>query len=72
MFLGYKGTGYETIRHHLLQTEKYFKNREEEHVRLMFVEVEGLYMEGQGKRKSRKEEKGGCSSGWERCGKRTS
>lgn len=69
--LGYRVISHETIRQHLLQVSSIPKKREPVHQSVLFVEVDGLYVKRQGKRKKGKEEKiAAVHQGWEVSGKR--
>lgn len=71
-FLGYNVISHETIRQHLLQSECIPRDKEPVSGRVLFVEVDGLYIKRQGKRKKGKEEKiAAVHQGWERSGKRS-
>lgn len=71
--LGYRVISHEAIRQHLLQVESIQKKREPVHSPVLFVEVDGLYIKRQEKRKRGKEEKiAAVHQGWEINGKRVS
>lgn len=72
-FLGYNVMSHETIRKHLLETEVSFKKEMKSNSRVLFVEVDGLYIKRQKEHRKGKEEKiAAVHEGWEKNGKRTS
>lgn len=72
-FLGYNVMSHETIRQHLLETEVSFKKEMNSSSRVLFVEVDGLYIKRQQEHRKGKEEKiASVHEGWEKNGKRTS
>lgn len=72
-FLGYKVMSHETIRQHLLQTKVVFQKPSDRVRRVLFVEVDGLYVKRQrGKRRGREEKIAAVHEGWEVNGKRVS
>ena len=71
--LGYKVISHETIRQHLLQTEVTFRKPTEQIRKVLFVEVDGLYVKRQrGKRRGREEKIASVHEGWMVNGKRAS
>lgn len=71
--LGYKVISHETIRQHLLQTEVTFVKPTDQLRKVLFVEVDGLYVKRQrGKRRGREEKIASVHEGWIVNGKRTS
>lgn len=71
--LGYKVISHETIRQHLLQTEVSFIKPTDQVRKVLFVEVDGLYVKRQrGKRRGREEKFASVHEGWMVNGKRTS
>lgn len=71
--LGYKVISHEAIRQHLLQTEVNFRKPTDQLRKVLFVEVDGLYVKRQrGKRKGREEKIAAVHEGWMVNGKRTS
>lgn len=71
--LGYKVISHETIRQHLLQTKVTFKKPTEKIRKVLFVEVDGLYVKRQhGKRRGREEKIASVHEGWMVNGKRAS
>src|SRR5690554_5813498 len=69
--LGYRVISHEAIRQHLLQVSSIPKKREHVHQPVLFVEVDGLLVKRQGKRKKGKEEKiAAVHQGWEVSGRR--
>lgn len=72
-FLGYNVISHETIRQHLLETEVTFKKDMKPTNRVLYVEVDGLYIKRQQEHRKGKEEKiAAVHEGWEKNGKRTS
>lgn len=70
--LGYAVMSHETIRQHLLQTEVIQRSSEMPERRVLFVEVDGLYVKRQEKgKKSREEKIAAVHEGWQVNGKRT-
>ena len=71
-FLGYHVMSHETIRQRLLETEVTFKKEMNARNRVLFVEVDGLYIKRQGERRKGKETKiAAIHEGWKKNGKRT-
>lgn len=71
-FLGYNILSHETIRQHLLETEVSFKKDMKSGRRVLFVEVDGLYIKRQQAHRKGKEEKiASVHEGWKKNGKRT-
>jgi hypothetical protein len=71
--LGYKVISHETIRQHLLQTEVHFKKPKDYQRKVIFVEVDGLYVKRQkGKRRGREVKIASVHEGWTTNGKRAS
>lgn len=71
--LGYRVISHEAIRQHMLLIASLPKEREPIHRPVLFVEVDGLYVKHQGKRKRGREEKfAAVHQGWEINGKRVS
>lgn len=69
--LGYRVISHEAIRQHLLHVESIQREREPVHSPVLFVEVDGLYVKRQEKRRRGKEEKiAAVHQGWEINGKR--
>lgn len=73
MLLGYSVVSHEAIRQHLIQTEVVPSGSKMPARRVLFVEVDGLYVKRQGKGNRRREEKiAAVHEGWKVNGKRTS
>lgn len=71
-FLGYHVMSHETIRQRLLETEVSFKKEMRPGRRVLFVEVDGLYVKRQQEKRKGKEEKiASVHEGWNKNGKRT-
>lgn len=72
LLLGYSVLSHEAIRQHLLQTEVIPNTSVMPARRVLFVEVDGLYVKRQGKRSKKREEKiAAVHEGWKVNGKRT-
>lgn len=71
--LGYKVISHESIRQHLLQTEVTFRKPTDQVRKVLFVEVDGLYIKRQrGNRRGREEKIAAVHEGWMVNGKRAS
>lgn len=71
--LGYNVISHETIRQHLLETKVSFQKDMDPKHRVLFVEVDGLYIKRQQEHRKGKEEKiAFVHEGWKKNGKRTS
>jgi hypothetical protein len=71
--LGYKVLSHETIRQHLLQTEVSFQKESTYTGKVLFVEVDGLFIKRQHSKKRGREEKiAAVHEGWVMNGKRAS
>ncbi|WP_335870818.1 ISLre2 family transposase [Bacillus sp. 2205SS5-2] len=71
--IGYRVISHEAIRQHLLNVSSIPKSRQTLSQPVLFVEVDGLYLKRQEKRKKGKEEKiAAVHQGWEVNGKRVS
>lgn len=71
--LGYRVISHEAIRQRILEAEVSFKKEMKQECRLLFIEVDGLYIKHQREKKRGREEKiASVHEGWKRIGKRVS